>query len=145
MPINPSRKVAKTEDLYQYCSSYNSINEQKLRCFGYLPYAWKEWGKKPMEILKLCSAPQVDVLGCGRALSRLYLPGFRNKGDLTFFDIYNSASPQLQEPMARFGGIGIVEYLPSKGREYCRLLKKPEEACINQLKDTGRSMDIDVP
>lgn len=144
LPSDPKRKVSKTNNLYEYCSSYNSDDEQKKRCFGYLPYAWKEWGKKPEEILELCSAPRVQKDGCGRGLVRLYLPSFVATDDLTFFSLYQKASVELQEPMVKYGAIYIAEYSPSKASDFCKRLEKPDHNCTNQVKSNIQSMGTQV-
>jgi hypothetical protein len=145
LPSESARKVAVTSNLYEYCTPYESEEEQKYRCFGYLPYAWKDWGKTPSQILELCLTPQVHDVGCARALVRLYIPGFITTHEMTFFDLYKKAPKRLQDPMNEFGSILVIEYNPSKARDFCIHLGKPEQACMQRMESIARTMDIQIP
>jgi hypothetical protein len=145
LPTDPSRKIAKITDLYEYCSGYESDEELKKRCYGYLPYAWKEWGMQPDEILRRCSRNQTNKPGCARALVRIYLPGFVKSNDRTFFQLYQNASPEIQNPMVRYGAIHMVEYLPAKANLFCSLLGEANEDCKNQIQEIARLMEVTLP
>jgi hypothetical protein len=144
LPSNSHRKVSETKNLYEHCSFYESDSEQKHRCFGYLPYAWRDWGKAPSEILQLCSVDDVDKQGCGRGIVRLYMPKFVKSSDLTFFKLYEKASPELQSSMKEYAAIYIVEYLPSKALYFCSLLSTSNNECIVNVNNIANSMDVKI-
>lgn len=145
LPTDPNRKIQKTENMYDHCKKYDSDAEQKTKCMGYLPYAWREWGLDSNKIFKLCNNAQVDQEGCGRALSRLYINEYVISNNLTYFKFYEMASPQLKSEMLRFGVIQLVEYLPSKAHDFCKRVGEAEQECKKQIKYTAQSMGIETP
>lgn len=144
LPSDDTRKVSQTENIYEYCASYDN-EEYKFRCFGYLPYAWQTWGKTPNEVLSLCSDPEAHTEGCGWALVRLYLPGFNTRNDMTFFDLYHKSPTELKKPMYKYGSILLIEYSPSKANIFCKEVDGVYDKCLDNMEKIAQSMGIVIP
>jgi hypothetical protein len=143
LPTNNEYVLAKTDNLYQYCSEYEQITEESRRCFGYLPYMWQSMDIDSSEMLNLCTNTSANRLGCTHGLARIYSQHFIDTKSIAIAVLYKQAPTDMKDSLLYFSLVSIVGQRKELVPNFCNLFTADancSQEAIRAAKEMGVSL-----